>query len=216
MAEKSTPNFEQPTHDERAFVALWGDVETQAENLKLKIDEFVAHPEAAGNKPLLFYRQGINAVAASLLLLRNGMAEPASGTVRLAFENLFCAAACNQDPTYYSQLERSDAYETHKWAVALTKMNGGSVPPAPSLIDRDKRTYKAIADAGGTSALYELNYRFLSKTGAHANTVNPLVLAASAGGPLPEFNLMVGVLTNLKMCLESFEQQWARVSASQA
>lgn len=213
MATHGTLGPDEPSADEKKFVELWGDVDDYAESLTHKIDEIIARPEVAGMKPLIFYRQGMNAVNATLLLLRNGMDEPASGTVRLAFENLFCAAACNEEQDYFSKLEAWDLYEMERWEAALNDESSSS--PTTLSTKHDKLSYKCVAKAGKISPLYEMNYRLLSKSGAHANTLAPLLMAYSAGGPLPELNLQVRVLFELKLCLEHFERQLKRLITSE-
>lgn len=215
MTPPRTEDLDEPTAAESAFVKLWGDVDDQVEVLNQQIDELCASPEAVGNKPLIFFVQGINASSATLLLLKNGFFEPAAATARLALENLFCAAACNEDSTYFEQLERADEFGMRQWAKAM-EPNEWQLEDSSSPTQRDRRDYRQIAEDGKLSFLYEENYKYLSKSGAHANTLAPMLRASTAGGPLPEFNLMVGVLRNLEICLTNFARLWERLAASRA
>lgn len=220
MATENTPDLDNPALEARALASLWTGIETQVEDLKTQIDKFLTRPEAMRKQQLIFFWQGFRAASATLLLLRNGMGDSAAATARLAFEHLFCAAACNEDPTYFSQLKRSDERGVELWTKNLG--SSGALPDGipqrfstPVRSRDDDRSYKHIAIAAQLETLYEENYKFLSKAGAHANTV-AIELATRTRGSLPEFNQTHAVMVNLKMCLKHFEQQWARFTASSA
>lgn len=203
MTTKNSPTADDLTEREKEMVKIWVGLEGQFDNLNSQLTEFKTTIAAQGNKPLIFYIQGFEAISATFLLLRSNMSITATATARLSFEHLFCAAACNIDSTYFEKLEASDQLGIYTW---LENQSQKTKPTLKHLKLSD------IAETGQVKNLYNDQYRFLSKTGAHANTLVQLSMSEAHKHGMPTFFQSEGVLAHLKIGLEEWKHQWAQLT----
>ena len=192
MNREISNNSNELTPEEVEMARVWSDLEIYAEDLNSEISKVIETEESKGNKLLIFHSQGLKAISATFILLKNNMPDEAAATLRLSLEHLFCAAACNSNPAFFTNLENSDF-------SSIDPMKAGAI------------SVSSIAKEGHLENLWNTDYKFLSKIGAHANTLAATFKVEAFKLGLSVFHKHMLILSLTKNALNQWGKEWQKL-----